>query len=55
MAEHTFSNKASLVLTNVGKLLPDLEALYKDIHGTWKFLQGFMQAYEAWIIANSEA
>src|ERR1700692_1774391 len=32
MAEHTFSNKAPLVLTNVGKLLPDLEALYKDIH-----------------------
>ena len=32
MAEHTFSNKASFVLTNLGKLLPDLEALYKDIH-----------------------
>src|SRR3984893_4044478 len=32
MAEHTSLNSASVVLTNLGKLLPDLEALYKDIH-----------------------
>src|SRR5438552_16465272 len=32
MAEHTSSNSASAVLTKLGKLLPDLEALYKDIH-----------------------
>src|ERR1700712_5765551 len=32
MAEHTSPNSASVVLTNLGKLLPDLEPLYKDIH-----------------------
>ena len=32
MAEHTSPKGASIVLTNLGKLLPDLEALYKDIH-----------------------
>lgn len=32
MAEHTSSNSASVVLTNLRKLLPDLEPLYKDIH-----------------------
>ena len=32
MAEHTSLNSASVVLTNLGKLLPDLEPLYKDIH-----------------------
>src|ERR1700732_2569939 len=32
MAEHTSRNGASAVLANLGKLLPDLEALYKDIH-----------------------
>src|SRR5271156_1427798 len=32
MAEHTSPNKASVVLRNLSKLLPDLEALYKDIH-----------------------
>ena len=32
MAEHTSPNSASAVLTNLGKLLPDLEPLYKDIH-----------------------
>ncbi len=32
MAEHTSPNSSSVVLTNLGKLLPDLEALYKDIH-----------------------
>jgi hippurate hydrolase len=32
MAEHTSHNSASVVLTNLGKLLPDLEPLYKDIH-----------------------
>jgi len=31
-AEQTTSEGASLVLANMGKLLPDLEALYKDIH-----------------------
>ena len=32
MAEHTSLNSASVVLTNLDKLLPDLEPLYKDIH-----------------------
>jgi len=32
MAEDTSLNSASVVLANLGKLLPDLEALYKDIH-----------------------
>ena len=32
MAEHTSLKSASAVLTNLGKLLPDLEPLYKDIH-----------------------
>src|SRR6478736_4339754 len=32
MAEHTTPNGASSVLADMGKLLPDLEALYKDIH-----------------------
>jgi metal-dependent amidase/aminoacylase/carboxypeptidase family protein len=32
MAEPTSPKGASIVLTNLGKLLPDLEALYKDIH-----------------------
>src|SRR6516162_451901 len=32
MAEHTSPNNASLVLTNLGKLLPELEPLYEDIH-----------------------
>jgi amidohydrolase len=32
MPEHTSPNSASIVLTNLGKLLPDLEPLYKDIH-----------------------
>lgn len=32
MAEHTSPNSAAAVLTSLGKLLPDLEALYKDIH-----------------------
>ena len=32
MAEHTSPKGASIVLTNLGKLLPDLEPLYKDIH-----------------------
>ena len=32
MAEHTSLKSASVVLTNLGKLLPDLEALYKDLH-----------------------
>ena len=32
MAEHTSLNSASVVLTTLGKLLPDLEPLYKDIH-----------------------
>jgi metal-dependent amidase/aminoacylase/carboxypeptidase family protein len=32
MAEHTTRNSASVVLANLGKLLPDLETLYKDIH-----------------------
>src|ERR1700712_289323 len=32
MAEHTSLNSASVVLTNLGKLLPELEPLYKDIH-----------------------
>ena len=32
MAEHTSHNSASVVMTNLGKLLPDLEPLYKDIH-----------------------
>ncbi|AWM85629.1 M20 family metallopeptidase [Microvirga sp. 17 mud 1-3] len=31
-AEQTTPEGASLVLANMGKLLPDLEALYKDIH-----------------------
>jgi hippurate hydrolase len=31
MAEHTSPNSAS-VLTNLGKLLPELEPLYEDIH-----------------------
>jgi amidohydrolase len=32
MVEHAHANSASLVLTSLAKLLPDLEALYKDIH-----------------------
>src|SRR6201994_2125746 len=32
MAEHTTPNNASVVLTNLGKLLPELEPLYEDIH-----------------------
>jgi hypothetical protein len=32
MAEHTSRNSASVVLANLGKLLLDLETLYKDIH-----------------------
>jgi metal-dependent amidase/aminoacylase/carboxypeptidase family protein len=32
MAELTHLNSASLVLTNLSKLLPDLEPLYKDVH-----------------------
>ena len=32
MAEHASPNSASVVLTNLGELLPDLEPLYKDIH-----------------------
>src|SRR5690349_843639 len=32
MAEHTSPNNASLVLTNLGTLLPELEPLYEDIH-----------------------
>src|ERR1700739_4702800 len=32
MGEHTSNNSASVVLTNLGKLLPDLEPLYRDIH-----------------------
>jgi amidohydrolase len=32
MAEHTSPSSASVVLTNLGKLLPDLEPLYEDIH-----------------------
>ena len=32
MAEHNPSDKASAVLSSLGKLLPDLEAIYKDIH-----------------------
>jgi hypothetical protein len=32
MPEYTSPNSASIVLTNLGKLLPDLEPLYKDIH-----------------------
>ncbi|MGO4572698.1 M20 family metallopeptidase [Microvirga sp. 2TAF3] len=32
MAEHTTQNGASSILANMGTLLSDLEALYKDIH-----------------------
>ena len=32
MAEHPTPNSASIVLTNVGKLFPELEQLYEDIH-----------------------
>ena len=32
MVKHTSPKGASAVLANLGKLLPDLEALYKDIH-----------------------
>jgi amidohydrolase len=32
MAEPTSSNSASMVLTGLGKLLPELEPLYEDIH-----------------------
>ncbi len=32
MAEHFNPNSASAVLAGIGKLLPDLEALYKDVH-----------------------
>src|SRR5580692_3908673 len=32
MVEHTSPNSASVVLTNLGKLIPDLEPLYEDIH-----------------------
>ena len=32
LAAHTSLKSASVVLTNLGKLLPDLEPLYKDIH-----------------------
>jgi hippurate hydrolase len=39
MAEHTSHNSASVVLTNLGKLLPDLEPLYKDIHAHPEFIR----------------
>src|ERR1700730_8882118 len=32
MAEQTSLNSASVVLTNLGKLLADLEPLYRDMH-----------------------
>lgn len=32
MAEGTTAKNASVVMANIGPLLPDLEALYKDIH-----------------------
>lgn len=32
MAEHTSPDSAAFPLANLGKLLPDLEALYIDIH-----------------------
>ena len=32
MAKHIEPKGASLVLANLDKLLPDLEALYKDVH-----------------------
>src|SRR5437870_3456960 len=32
MPKHQPLNNASVVLKNLGKLLPDLEPLYKDIH-----------------------
>jgi metal-dependent amidase/aminoacylase/carboxypeptidase family protein len=32
MDEPMHLNSASLVLTNLSKLLPDLEPLYKDVH-----------------------
>jgi hypothetical protein len=32
MAEPAFPDGVSVVLTNLNKLLPDIEALYKDIH-----------------------
>jgi hippurate hydrolase len=32
MTEHTSHNSASVVLTNLANVLPDLEPLYKDIH-----------------------
>ncbi|HWK67666.1 MAG TPA: M20 family metallopeptidase [Rhizobiaceae bacterium] len=32
MAEHTTAKNASVAMANIGRLLPDLEALYKDIH-----------------------
>ena len=32
MAQQASRNSASVVLTNLGELLPDLEPLYKDIH-----------------------
>src|SRR5215469_18716795 len=32
MADHTHLSAASAVLANLGKLLPNLEPLYKDIH-----------------------
>lgn len=32
MAQHTSSNNASVILTNLGRLLPDLEVLDKDLH-----------------------
>jgi len=32
MAEHTAARNASIAMANIGLLLPDLEALYKDIH-----------------------
>src|SRR3546814_14266828 len=32
MAEHTSPDSAAVALANLGKLLPDLKALYIDIH-----------------------
>ena len=32
MVQQSLTNRASAVLVNESKLMPDLEALYKDIH-----------------------
>lgn len=32
MAEYKSANNASIVLATIGKLIPDIEVLYKDIH-----------------------